>query len=921
MRFSEEVYSLEFFKERDYVRKKCKVCGEYFWTVNLDREVCGESPCEEYKFIGRSLSKKKVDVRGSRETFLKFFEKRDHTVIKPYPVVARWRTDMFLTDASIVDFQPFVTSGIAPPPANPLVISQPCIRLVDIDKVGLTFGRHLTIFEMGGAHAFNYPDREIYWKEGTVRYYHEYVIEEFGIPEEEIIYKESIWSGGGNAGPCFETISYGLELATLVFMQYKTLDSELVELPIKTVDTGYGIERFAWFSQGTPSCFDAIYGEIYPKVEKIIPIPKIEKKLLEAYSPYTALVTPKAGQTIYEVRRLISAKSKIPLEIIEKEIAPLEKVYALLDYTKSIAFIISEGVVPSNVKVGYLARLLIRKAYRLIESISSVDKLLELIDLQINFWGKDFPHLLEMRDETLEIIESEINKFQETIKRGASYVEREVKQLKNNYREVPVEFLVRMYDERGLTPDFVKQIVDKEGVKASIPENFYELVASRHLKAIEPPTQDWIKILEEKVKNYPPTRKLYYEQPLELKLKAKVLGVLDNYVILDQTLFYPTGGGQATDIGILRWGENNETKVVESLLLSGGVILHKVEGPTPEPGTIVEGEVDRERRFMLMRHHTATHIILGAARRVLGKHAWQAGAEKEPEKARLDIYHHKRLTREDIEKIEREANKIIMNRLPVNIKWMDRNEAEKIYGFTLYQGGEVPSAIIRVVEIPGWDVEACGGIHCTNTEDVGIIKILKTERIQDGVERLIFAAGPSTLPYLQEIDRIVFEASSMLKSSTSEILEKIREELEKVKELRKKVQSLERIVANYRAQEISTKPLIVKGVEFYVAREVEGDRDYALMISDKIMEKPGPKCFVIVYGLEKLNLLIISNEEAQKLGVHAGKLAEAISSQLGGRSGGQARIGQGTIEINVDEEELRRIVDRVTIETLGEEPI
>ena len=207
MKFGPEAYSLEFFKERGYVRKRCRACGEYFWTLDPDRETCGDSPCEPYRFVGKTLTKKKMSLREVREAFLKFFEKRGHKIISPYPVVARWRSDMFLTDASIVDFQPFVTSGIAPPPANPLVISQPCIRLVDIDKVGLTFGRHLTIFEMGGAHAFNYPDKEVYWKEETVRYYHEFAQEIFGIPEEELIYKEGVWSGGGNAGPCFESIS------------------------------------------------------------------------------------------------------------------------------------------------------------------------------------------------------------------------------------------------------------------------------------------------------------------------------------------------------------------------------------------------------------------------------------------------------------------------------------------------------------------------------------------------------------------------------------------------------------------------------------------------------------------------------------------------------------------------------------------
>ena len=901
-----EAYSLDFFRERGYVRKKCKICGGYFWTVDLDREICGESPCEEYKFIGKNLAKKKLDVKGSRETFLRFFEKRDHNVIKPYPVVARWRTDMFLTDASIVDFQPFVTSGIAPPPANPLVISQPCIRLVDVDKVGLTFGRHLTIFEMGGAHAFNYPDKEVYWKEGTVRYYHEFAREEFGIPEEEIIYKESIWSGGGNAGPCFETISYGLELATLVFMQYKTLDNGLLELPIRTVDTGYGIERFAWFSQGTPSCFDAIYGGLYPRLEKIIEIPKPDGKLLEAYSPYTALVTPKASQTIMQARRIVSERSGIPLEVIEKEIVPLERVYALLDYTKSITFIISEGVVPSNVKVGYLARLLIRKAYRLLELINSVDKLIDLIDLQINYWAGDFPHLREIRNETIEIIESEINKFKETIKRGAAYVEKEIKQLKTRVDEIPAEFLVRMYDEKGLTPDFIKNISEKMGLKISIPENFYELVASRHLRAVEPPAQDWIKILEEKVKSYPSTKKLFYEQPLEFVFKAKVLGTVDNYVILDQTLFYPTGGGQASDNGFLKWGDNR-ARVTEVILLSGGVILHKVEGPVPPQGVEVEGELDRVRRLRLMRHHTATHIILGAARRVLGKHAWQAGAEKEPDKARLDIYHHKRLSREDIEKIEHLANSIVNSRIPVIIKWMDRNEAEKIYGFTLYQGGEVPSAIIRVVEIPGWDAEACGGIHCENTEDIGLIKIVKTERIQEGVERLIFTAGTSTLPYIQEDEKIISEISTMFETPPTSILQKLQETINELRDLRRRHRAFIKIAARYRAKELSSKPLKFDELRIYISREREDDREYIFAISDELIEAHQPICFIAVYGEERPSILVVSNEEAQNLGLHAGELADKIASRIGGKAGGQSKLGQGVLKNDVEQEALEEI--------------
>lgn len=906
----DEAYSLDFFRERGYIRRECRVCGEFFWAVDQDRNICGESPCEEYKFVGKNVTKKKLDVRSSRETFLRFFERRGHEIIKPYPVVARWRTDMFLTDASIVDFQPFVTSGVAPPPANPLVVSQPCIRLVDVDKVGLTFGRHLTIFEMGGAHAFNYPDREVYWKEDTVRYYHEYVRGELGIPEEEIIYKESIWSGGGNAGPCFETISYGLELATLVFMQYKTLDGELVELPIRTVDTGYGIERFAWLSQGTPSCFDAVYGGIYSKVGKIVPIPKVDRDFLEAYSPFTALIVPKASQTIHDARRMVSQRSRIPLELIEKEIVPLERFYALLDYTKSIAFIISEGVVPSNVKVGYLARLLIRKAYRLLELMGSADRFLDLIDMQINYWGVDFPHLIEIRDETLEIIESEISKFRETIKRGASYVEKEVKQFKSRTEEVSTEFLVRMYDEKGLTPDFVKQIAERTGVKVTIPENFYELVASKHLRVVGAPAEDWVKILEEKVKNYPATKKLYYEKPSEFTFKARVLGVVDDYVILDQTLFYPTGGGQASDNGFIRWG-SDEVRVKDVILLSGGVILHKICGPAPPTGINIEGELDRDRRLRLMRHHTATHIILGAVRRVLGRHAWQAGAEKEPDKARLDIYHHKRLSIEDIEKIEHEANKIVTSRLPVIIKWMDRNEAERMHGFTLYQGGEVPSATIRIVQIPGWDAEACGGIHCENTEDVGLIKVIKTERIQDGVERLVFTAGASTLPYIRENEKLLTEISRILEAPPSNILQKMQETLNELRYLKRRYRLFSKIVARYRAGELSSKCLKFDRLNIYIAREEEDDKEYVFAISDELMKSDGPKCFVVVYGVERPRILVVCNDEAQKLGFHAGELAGKLTSIIGGRAGGESRLGQGTLHNDVDEETLEKVVSEV----------
>ncbi len=268
-RFSAQEYALPFFKQEGFVRKLCPKCGEHFWTQDAHMETCGESSSDEcgyYSFINNPATSKKFTLSEVREAFLSFFEKNNHTRVKPYPVVARWRNDIYLTHASIIDFQPYVTEGIAPPPANPLVISQPCIRLTDISNTGPTFGRHLTVFEMGGAHAFNLPEKNIYWKDDTVRFHHRFATEVLGIKSEEVVYKEDVWVGGGNAGPDVECIVRGIEVGTLVFMQYKVIGDEFVKLPIRTVDTGYGLDRFTWISQGTSSLFQAIYGSMLDKV-------------------------------------------------------------------------------------------------------------------------------------------------------------------------------------------------------------------------------------------------------------------------------------------------------------------------------------------------------------------------------------------------------------------------------------------------------------------------------------------------------------------------------------------------------------------------------------------------------------------------------------------------------------------------------
>jgi len=891
--YDEKEYRLAFFRENGFVRKQCNVCGEFFWTLDAEKTTCGESPCVEYSFLDKPLTTLSLSVRDARQRFIDFFAEKGHEPINPYPIVARWRSDIYLTDASIVDFQPWVTDGIAPPPANPLVISQPCARLVDLDKIGLTFGRHLTVFEMGGHHAFNYPDKQVYWKDETAAYCHEFMTGVLGVPAYELVYKESWWAGGGNEGPCLEVIAGGLELATLVFMQFKTLDGERVETPIKTVDTGYGIERLAWFSQRTPSAFDAIYGELLGKVRELVPVNRPSEEIMRRYAKYTALVVPKEATTVAELRRRIAERAGISLEDVVNYIQPYEKVYGALDYSRAVAFIISEGVVPSNVKVGYLARLLIRRAFRLLKSLSAEENFLDLISLQIDFWRKDFPHLEEMRDEVLDIVGHEINKFKETLSKGIDAITREIRNIKKKSDRLSAEDLVRFYDEKGITPDVVADIAAKEKLNVDVPENFYELVAARHLRET-PARQEQSFAVD--VSKYPATRKLYYEKPWLFEFTAEVLGVENDYVILDSTLFYPEGGGAVGDTGTLAF-DGQLCEVVDTKIV-GDIILHKIQGPKPAIGTKVLGVVDAERRYNIIRHHTATHILIGTVRRVLGKHAWQAGAKKEPDKARLDIFHHKRITPEQIREIENIANRVIARRIPVIISWQDRNEAERKYGFSLYQGGEVPLGRIRVVEIIGWDAEACGGLHCENTEDVGLIKVISTERIQDGVERIVFTAGPASLPHFQKADSIISEVSSLINSSVENLSEKLKEIYEEAKASRKTIRKILDNMAVLKAGEIRSVGISVGNLLVYLSEEEFDDDEYLIKLAAETVKIDKPALALVYTGSPTSKVVAVANEQAVMKGYRAGDIVSEICRVSGGKGGGSDSLGRGAASRN-----------------------
>jgi len=901
-RFPKDEYHVPLFDEYGYIRKLCPTCRKYFWTQKPDQKTCGEltsEGCVPYTFIDNPPTRKRYSLREMREAFLSFFEKRGHERIKPYPVVARWRDDLYLTHASIIDFQPYVTNGITPPPANPLVISQPCIRLVDIDNTGITFGRHLTIFEMGGHHAFNYPDKEIYWKDQTVRYHHEFVTKELGVKSEEVVYKEDVWSGGGNAGPDLETIVRGLELATLVFMKFKVVDDEFIELPIRTVDTGYGIERYTWLSQGSVSCFHAVYGPVLKDVFKMAGISKIDNRLMMRVAELSGVMSLIETSDRRKARKRVAEHVEMSVEDLEKTLLPVENAFAVVDHTKCLAFMLAEGVVPSNVREGYLTRLMLRRTYRLLRALNMEEKLLDIIRLQIAFWSKDFPRLKDMQDEIVEILSVERDKFEQTLKRGGSLVKRIAQGLRaKGVSEIPLETLTELYDSHGLPPEVVKETAETEGVAVRIPENFYTMVAERHVQAPSPPEEEETTELEAEVSNLPETGMLYYEDPYLSEFEARALQVLnDQNVILEKTAFYPEGGGQPADHGYLTF-DKARSEVVDVQKV-GNVIVHLVKGSVPREGDKVRGNIDWKRRSAFMKHHTATHVVMGAARRVLGEHVWQAGAQKGADRSRMDISHFKRLTPEEIHKIEKLANQAVIQNIPVETMWMPREQAEKKYGFRLYQGGVVPGREIRVVKTGDWEVEACGGTHLKNTGEIGFIKIVRTERIQDGVERIVFSAGLPAVKAVQENEKMLWKVSEIL-NAPLEKLEKTAERLvEGWKEARREKKRLLEEIARREAIEPEARAEVRKtksidGVKFATQQFEQIDTDRMIKTANELVKR-NPEVVAVFHGVERktARIVVMAGKDAVKRGINSSEIAGEAASVLGGGGSGRPDFAQG----------------------------
>ncbi|MDD3753649.1 MAG: alanine--tRNA ligase [Methanobacterium sp.] len=873
------------FKKLGYIKKTCKICGNDFWSIN-ERETCGDAPCDEYQFIGNPATSQSYDLFSIHDIFIRFFQERGHTPIRRYPVLAkRWRDDVFLVGASIYNFQPWVTSGQVKPPANPLVVAQPSIRLNDVDNVGRT-GRHMTCFTMGGHHAFNSEDNQVYWDDETVKYCHDFITH-LGIDEEEITFIESWWEGGGNSGPCYEVCVRGVELATLVFIQYRTTaNGKREEIPLKIVDTGYGLERFAWISQGTPTAYDASFGPVIEKLREMAGV-ELNHTILGENAQVAGMMDIEDIADLKTLRSRVAERLGISLKELKEATEPMEAIYVIADHTRCLAFMLADGVIPSNVKEGYLARLILRRTIRFMKKLGLEESLGTIMNIQLNFLSQTYPEIRNHQEHILHVIELEDKRYHKTIRKGHQIVKKSIKYLKKDEKyEMPLEMLINLYDSQGLPPETVAEIAEKLDFMVKVPDNFYTLVAAKHS---EETVEDKIQVKLD----YPETELLFYDVPHETEFKSRILGFYENNIILDNTLFYPEGGGQPSDIGVLDLaGEKLKVSHAEKL---DGIVLHRVNREKLDKikhrtGSTIKGKIDWNRRISLARNHTATHLLVSAARMVLGDHIWQAGAQKGVKKSRIDLSHYQRISQEELEKIELIANRWVMKNIPVTAEWMDRTEAEKKYGFILYQGGVVPGKSIRVIQIPGVDVQACAGTHCDQTGQIGLIKVNRTERIQDGIERLEFSAGEAAVEYMQTNDALLNESAAVYKVEANQLPKTSARFFTEWKAFKNEIGRLKAQIANIKTETLIEETENINSLKF-IADEVDADISELVKMVTKLTDDGGID--VVFLGNSEGKIAGAGSSEAIAKGVKINEIVKEAAKIMGGGGGGKPNLAQG----------------------------
>ncbi len=858
---------------------------------------------------------KKYGVNELRRMYLEFFESKDHLAMKSFSLVPHNDNSLLLINAGMAPLKPYFT-GQEIPPKRRVTTCQKCIRTGDIENVGKT-ARHLTFFEMLGN--FSFGD---YFKHEAIAWSWEFLTEvigmeperlypsiygedeeafeiwtkEVGVPAEKItrFYRDengkcdNFWEhGAGPCGPCSEIYydrgeAYGcgssdckvgcecdrfMEVWNNVFTQFDgDGHGNYEELANKNIDTGMGLERLAVVVQDVNSVFDI--------------------DTMKAIRDKVCQVSGKTYQT--------DAMDDVSIRLIT-------------DHMRSATFMISDGIMPGNEGRGYVLRRLIRRAARHGRLLGISGKFLATLSATVIAESRDgYPELEEKKEFIFKVLTQEEEKFDKTIDQGLSILAEMQEAMKAESTKVlSGENTFKLYDTYGFPVDLTLEIleeqgfsIDEEGFKSCMEEQRNKARNARketNYMGADATVYDEIDVsVTTEFVGY--DRLVHSSEITVLTTETELTEALSDgergTIIVKETPFYATMGGQNADTGVIRAGEN-EFRVEDTVHLRGGRIGHVgvVTRGMFKTGDSVELSVSEEQRGLIGRNHSATHLLQKALREVLGTHVEQHGSDVNADRLRFDFSHFAAMTPEEIARTEAIVNEKIAASLPVVTEVMTLEEAKKTGAMALF--GEKYGDSVRVVKMGDFSVELCGGTHVANTSSISAFKIISESGVAAGVRRIEALTSKAVFEYYDKLEELLHTAAKTVKTNPAGLVEKLEHLMADLKALQSENESLKSKAAQSALGDVMNQVTEVKGVKLLASSVTGVDMNGLRDLGDQLKEQLGEGVVVLASEKDgKVNLIAMATEEAMKKGAHAGNLIKAIAGKVGGGGGGRPNMAQ-----------------------------
>lgn len=853
---------------------------------------------------------KAYGVNELRKMFLEFFESKEHLAMKSFSLVPHNDKSLLLINSGMAPLKPYFT-GQEIPPRKRVTTCQKCIRTGDIENVGKT-ARHGTFFEMLGN--FSFGD---YFKLDAIKWSWEFLTEVVGLDADRLypsIYEEDdeafeIWNkvmgipaerifrfgkadnfwehGAGPCGPCSEIYydrgeKYGcgsedctvgcdcdryMEIWNNVFTQFDN-DGEghYTELEQKNIDTGMGLERLASVVQDVDSIFDV--------------------DTIKALRDHVCRIAAAEYGKNYD--------SDVSIRVIT-------------DHVRSVTFMISDGIMPSNEGRGYVLRRLLRRACRHGRLLGIQGEFLPQLSETVIAGSKDgYPELEEKKEFILKVIAKEEEQFNKTIDQGLGILKEMEKEMQDKgEKTLSGADAFKLYDTYGFPLDLTKEIleekglaVDEDGFKASMEEQRVKARTAREVtNYMGADATVYDEIAAEVTCAFVGYDNLVHESKVTvLTTESEIAEALSDgqagTVFTEETPFYATSGGQEADKGLIETADG-VFEVEDTIKLRGGKIGHvgRMVSGMIKTGDTVTLKVDSERRALGARNHSATHLLQKALRTVLGTHVEQAGSLNNADRLRFDFTHFSAMSADEIKETERLVNKAIADAFPVVIKEMPIEEARKTGAQALF--GEKYGDVVRVVNMGDYSIELCGGTHVKNTSEIAAFKILSETGVAAGVRRIEALTSKGLLDYYDELEQKLHAAAKLLKATPDNLADKITHLQADNKTLHSEVESLKSKLAKDAMGDVMNQVKEVNGMKL-LAIKVEGvDMNGLRDLGDQLKEKIGEGVVVIASANDgKVNLMATATEDAVKKGAHAGNLIKGIAGCVGGGGGGRPNMAQ-----------------------------